>query len=217
MKIGVNLKQQRANTFPWLYWVLRPQWDWHVCLTPTSLWQNLQPLFFFLFSCTSISCRAITITNDRTDGSGRSKKGGKVANRSQIGLEQLKTPSNFSDRKCKFQRYKYLTLESWLLAREGVPSKGKGCSKVQLSISLPWQERNARRSCLQRRSIQQKYFYEKPHLDNLSSPVNRCSGDKTVCCTLLVRHRWLQLCLKGCRVAYLGLVITTFLHLSMYT
>ena len=63
----------------------------------------------------------------------------------------------------------------------------------------------------------QKYFYEKPHLDNLSSPDNRCSGDKTVCCTLLVRHRWLQLCQKGCRVAYLGLVITTFFHLSMYT
>ena len=75
MIIRVNLKRQKANTFPWLYWVLRPQWDWHVCLTPTSLWQNLQPLFFFLLSCTSISCRAITITNDRTDGSRRSKKG----------------------------------------------------------------------------------------------------------------------------------------------
>ena len=134
MKIRVNPKQQRANTFPWLYWVLRPQWDWHVCLTPTSLWQNLQPLFFFLLSCTSISCRAITITNDRTDGSGRSKKGGKVANRSQIGLEQLKTPSNFSDRKCKFQRYKYLTLESWLLAREGVPSKGKVAQKCSSAL-----------------------------------------------------------------------------------
>ena len=95
--------------------------------------------------------------------------------------------------------------------------KGKGCSKVQLSISLPWQERNARRSCLQRRSIQEKYFYEKPHLDNLSSPVNRCSGDKTVCCTLFVRHRWLQLYQKGCRGAYLGLVITTFFHLSIHS
>ena len=63
----------------------------------------------------------------------------------------------------------------------------------------------------------QKYFYEKPHLDNLSSPDNRCSGDKTAFFPLLVRHRWLQLCQKGCRVAYLGLVITTFFHLSMYT
>ena len=145
-------------------------------------------------------------------------KRGKEQIRAKEGLniEQLKVSSIFSDRKCKFQRYKYLTLESWLLACEGVPSKGKGCSKVQLSISLPWQERNARRSCLQRRSIQEKYLYEKPHLDNLSSPVNRCSGDKTVCCTLFVRHRWLQLYQKGCRGAYLGLVITTFFHLSIH-
>ena len=131
---------------------------------------------------------------------GEAKKGksSKEGVKEGLNIEQLKVPSIFSDGKCKVQRYQYLTLESWLLAREGVPSKGKGCSKVQLSISLPWwQERNARRSCLQGRSIQQKYFYEKPHLDNLSSPVNRCSGDKTVCCTLLVRHRWLQLWQKG--------------------
>ena len=42
--------------------------------------------------------------------------------------------SIFSDRKCKFQRYKYLTLESWLLAREGVPSKGKVAQKCSSAL-----------------------------------------------------------------------------------